>query len=267
MIIPLSLKADSKRALITTSQGDVRIEVDSALVYARSKQRVDVYLDIGNASADPERLLAQSGFVQENFNAKLIFPFDVGDFSPKFAAAFIQHYGAIVYRKIRRHPRIAQLFERAVCRLEIKDYEALSEDTKQEFVYRLRKGFPIRLRRLIINGQDTVNIRSQQRFANTVITTFGVLFGLAFAMGGSILFNGIGPTSWQGDWWSLKFALFAIAIGICFFSGMDFGALVATLVLRRFISRVSLKLVLLDSGLLPKATINRLTTSMEIARL
>lgn len=265
MIISFSLRADIEPVIVTVSLKDARIEIDNALVYARNnKNRMVIYLNIGNASVDPKQLLAESGFEQKNLSAKLTHPLDVEDFSPKFAAAFVQYCGSVVYWKIRQHARIAQLYDRADCELVIQNFEALSEDIQLEFVYRLRKAFPIKLRRLIINTLDTANIHHQQRFANTLVMTLGILYGLAFAISGAILVNGLGVTAWQDGWAMLSIGLFGTAILVGFFGGSDFGALLAALVLRRFTPKVSLKMVLLNSGFLPKATINRLTTDVEM---
>lgn len=245
MIIQFFLKADSEKVDFGVPQTDLHQEMKNVMAYKTANRAIFA------VGYDADDLHEESPEAWEKVKpeASFVRPFDVKQFEPYFAAAYLDFGTTFVRDKIRSHSLhfwITYFIDRFDCELKIKGYETLSYEKQQEFVYFLQTSRSKRFRRLLINGQDTRQTYQRQLLVIWFMKWIGILWMLILFVGAWI---GIGQFTELFQKSSTEASIAAIIASIVLAIGLSYvgfflGALSTLLVLRYFLPRSLLKTVL-----------------------
>jgi hypothetical protein len=241
MIIRFFLKANSDKVNFGVPQTDLHQEMKNVIAYKTANRSIFA------VGYDADDLHEESPEAWEKLKpeASFVRPFDVKQFEPYFAAAYIDFGTTFVRVKIRRLPLITYFIDRFDCELEIEGYETLSYEKQQEFVYFLQTPRSKRFHRLLINGQDTRQTYQRQLFVIRLMKWIGILWMLILFLAvliGFALFTERLPESSTDDSVAAIIAIVILMLGS--YLSVFLGALSTVLILRHFFPQPLLKTVL-----------------------
>jgi len=270
MIVSFSLQANSDSIIVNAPQATWRAEIKNIVAYEVREKSARIITVFGYDSDDLQNMSSHE-WATRRARTNFVHPFDVTEFVPEFAVAFLDYYAVVAHLKIRRHPRLAYLIDRFDCNVEIKDYQTLPLTIQQEFEERLFRASLTRIRRLSINGRDITRkdaMRNRQQQVNAfrlmkwaVVLWMVILFAAGwFACSRLLLGQGRTAILFNLEGIASLTATVLLLIGWIYIS-FFLGELSALLILRRSMPTEVLKLALTEMGS-PKRTTNWLAAKL-----